>query len=637
MPTGFKIVAPTATRRTPGFDSGLDTSVSGALWTFRQAHAWRRSEHVNAVCIGSSTMWGQNAGQAPEQNLVNSLAHSFRNNCGQPQGGRFFSPPHMSGTTVLQTSNWTAGSTGTYQNFPNGLQLNALQMGGTRTISQTFVNCTGIEIYFQQGGSVGAFTVAWTGTGSGSQLVTPDNTKFSARGDGVWRSPTWTRETRTITISVSSTILNFNGMYVFDGDNTAGVRFINAAYPGTTASSYIGSGSAANFHNRMVGMFDPRLLIYMVGSNDWGADTPVATYKANVKEMIRQARASCPSNPSVLLMHQYQRYTATDPDPWSTFGDALRQIAAEVSDVDVLDISPHFPTAQAKDVDDILDSDGYHPTRRGLEFIGQLVADHLAKTLGMSSPPKSANAPAVGADPSTLSGLVSAWRTSDLSSVNGTAIATWSRYAGSQNVNLVQATGGNQPLIKANAVGGVQSLVMSTSSSDYMKSTAAWSPTLTGAITVLMVAKLGNTSTSVTSLATQTGDGYLFDGRTSTLRVGAQMDKNSILTLNAGATAVDVVSGGQRWTVYGIVYNGASSKFQTDILPLVTVPTLTNGANYGLDGLTLGADNANANIVDAEYAEILVFNRALTDNELDTSIKYLARKYGLDGVGKTSV
>jgi lysophospholipase L1-like esterase len=601
-----------------------------ALWEWAHASGWDSHEQVNVVGFGSSTMWGQNVQALPERNFLNVSQRMVSG-----RAGKYYAPPHLTGTTVTQSAGWTIS--GTMTDFNQGINTHAANFGGGAFLERTVEDTTGFQLYFQQGGSVGQFTVSIDG--GAAVAVTPTTDKFAARMDGVWTSPLLTRGNHTIKITSVGTVI-FSGMYAFDGHNSRqaaavqanpatlqGVRFINAGYPGGFASWWSGNGTPARSFTRWAALFDPKLYVVMQGSNDWGGNISVADYKAQMISAIKQLKSVSSGDPSFLLLQQYLRYAGTDPDPWPSYGVALQEIATEIPNVAFLDTSQHFPVSQEADADDLIDSDSYHPTGRGHGTIARAVADCLNRPLAaITAPPRPTFT--VGADPATLTGLVSAWRASDLVGANGTAVSTWSPYAGSQAVALVQATGGNQPTIVRPAVANGPS-VKTELSGKWLRSSAAWSTVLNGALTVLVVAKAGTPS--------NTPYGTLFDGRITTERAAVRYTGNVQVTVDAQGTTQTAMGGGHRWLVYAVVFDGAATTYRTDRTDPATLTSVTAGANYGLDGLTIGADPSNALPLDAEYAEIMVFNRALTTQEQTDSIGYLARKYALDGVGKTNV
>jgi len=72
-------------------------------------------------------------------------------------------------------------------------------------------------------------------------------------------------------------------------------------------------------------------------------------------------------------------------------------------------------------------------------------------------------------------------------------------------------------------------------------------------------------------------------------------------------------------------FDGASSSFRID----GTTDASGNAGSNGLDGLTVGARNTNANHGDYDVGEILVFFSALSTSDRDAVESFLADKWGI--------
>lgn len=112
----------------------------------------------------------------------------------------------------------------------------------------------------------------------------------------------------------------------------------------------------------------PSLVIIELGVNDMASSVPKATYKANLEEIITEARGLMDPNPSVMLLITYE---IGDPYPtaWSEYADAMTEIAASVDDVVAFDLRIAFgaPTTTLLQVDLV------HPNVTGHELIADLL------------------------------------------------------------------------------------------------------------------------------------------------------------------------------------------------------------------------------------------------------------------------
>lgn len=113
---------------------------------------------------------------------------------------------------------------------------------------------------------------------------------------------------------------------------TAGFHFQNAAVGGLTSSTYWDNGQ-----KDMVNSFKPRLIVHMVGSNDYQAGTGTSAYRSNIERAIVEANTRT-SNCRHLLVHQFRREDVTNPTyPWTDYRDQLKAIAASRMDTDFCD------------------------------------------------------------------------------------------------------------------------------------------------------------------------------------------------------------------------------------------------------------------------------------------------------------
>lgn len=591
-----------------GVLGGGERVTAPGLWWWRQAHSWRHLERVTVVCIGSSTTAGSVA-TTVERNWVTLLGQSLR---GTGPGGVSYPASRDLG--------WSF--TGTRSLVNTGLSLWSRRLASDATMSRTVPRADAITIWHKQGVGATPFTVTIDGT---PHTVTPSTSGSVERHDGVWTSPPLTPGQHAVTIAGQATIM---GMYAHDGDTARGVSVVNAGYPGTHSADYAAASAAVRTHNRAVARLNPALVVMMIGANDYALRVPVQDYKANMRVAIQRLRAGCELRPSVLLVHPYPRYDVTDPvAPWSAYGEALRELAAELDDVDMLDLSSHYPTSTTADRYGLIAPDRIHQTDRGHAWMADLIADHLQSRLSADSAPTSVGGP-VDTDPTSWPGVLAAWRSSTLTGTDGDPV-TWAPHAG-RHTSALTAPAGSAATLRLDGPAGHPAVV--TSATGRYLQTGAWSATHTGPATVIAVVKAGSAAASP--------HGNLWSGRSGTYAY-AGINGDNLLAIGAGGltgpSAGNVYCGHQRWQALGVVYDSAATVLYThdgDPQPL----PLEHGPAYGLPGFTIAANSgAGANFLDALYAELIVYDHALSADRMRAALAWLARRYGLDGVGRTSV
>jgi lysophospholipase L1-like esterase len=192
-----------------------------------------------------------------------------------------------------------------------------------------------------------------------------------------------------------------DAVYFIDGDANSGVRVYNYSWPGMVSGDFNANNTAANSSAAAITVYQsPELLVIYLGANDYGTNVNPSTYQTNISQLIDKYRASFTKPPCVLLVAHWPRYDTVAPTfSWSQYVAALRAVAASKTEswegltvpyVDVLDLTPHFPSTAALDtaneglvVANPTTGWGVHPTDRGHSWIAGLLADKLSQPTAM--------------------------------------------------------------------------------------------------------------------------------------------------------------------------------------------------------------------------------------------------------------
>lgn len=588
---------------------------SPALHAYRRGLARRHTIPADVIVVGTSTVFGTGASSV-ESGFTARLGQALRARHGVATGGCHYLPTHPG---------WTRGGSWSLANRDFGEASIALTAGAW--IERTVTTCSGFVLQFRQGTS-SASTILVSIDGAPAITVPVQQGVVSAH-DGVWRSGPLPRGTHSIRIQAPSTgTVDVGGLYALDGDEASGIRTWCGGTPAVTSAVWTPAHPAAASHWARAGALAPALLVFMVSSNDYATQVDPVVFKDNVRSAIELARLAGPHCP-VLLVHTYLRPgTGTPTHPWSAYGQRLAELATELTDVDVLDVGPHWPVDQVADEDNVISADDVHPTDTGHAWLADLVAEHLA---AVPDPPPSTG-PTLGAvDPAALTGLVSAWRAGDLPQSDGAPIASWAPYAGRETAPLTQPVTARQPTVRLDVVAGQAAARFRQPTAPYSTSgpylaTAAWATPAPSPVTVAVVARLdrpyGNAFSGIAA------------SHLSMLILGGDL----VMGMMAGPSTNGsyVVTGARRWAVYIAVYDGANSRFWQTGRAAQPVAIADHVAD-GLSGLTLGANHLGGNTGNLDVAELLVYDRALTETEAQDVLAVLARRYGIDRVGRTSV
>ena len=242
----------------------------------------------------------------------------------------------------------------------------------------------------------------------------------------------------------------------------------------------------------------------------------------------------------------------------------------------------------------------------------------------MAMSPRLLRPVASGFSPKNLSGLAGWWDASVAASLfqasNGTTAVTatddpvgyWADQSGNGR-NLTQSTNNNRPLYKPGTLNGKPVLDF-----DGSNDTLAAAFTLSQPVTILCVAQYKSNAAS---------QGTLFDGGGGTGNVMRWfLPSNASYGMFAGAQISSGTLTVTGWHVFEAVFNSTSSSMIRNGTTLQTgnVGTATPG------GVRLAVfGNGFSTPADVQFAEFVLYNRALSAAERGRVRKYLGNKYGL--------
>lgn len=357
---------------------------SAALRSWRTALGGRAYAPADIVVMGDSIGEGQGATARSRRWSDEAIAELRTRYPAGVTGGAGYVPACNYQTSY--PSDWaiTGGAAGIY-----GLGERSVQLTGTGHRISTTQKCTSFRIYYIQGATnTGPFTV--TIDGGAPTTVTPPTT--GGYGVGVWSSAALTSGSHSIVVGYGGTQTSFIlGGFFFDGDETAGIRLVDATHYGYYTDQYAADFANAGVpgNNFQVGHYlqlpaGPSLVVLALGLNDYQAGTAPSTVQAHVETVIATIKALHSSQgwfpPSFLLLAMYQRTDVTSPaHPWAEYVAAYRAIAnADPTNVACLSFTDRIDTAAQ--AFGILQSDGTHPTDKGHGFIADAVTVQLSAT-----------------------------------------------------------------------------------------------------------------------------------------------------------------------------------------------------------------------------------------------------------------
>ena len=179
-------------------------------------------------------------------------------------------------------------------------------------------------------------------------------------------------------LSVPSPFSSTATLSVVHGDRLSvqrGIRVANAGTSGATSATYLDATARGQ-----IGALAPRIVLHMIGSNDYAGGMALATYRANMVSSMDQIDAAQTVPPLHILIHPYRRVDVTPALEWSAYGEQLRSIAEQYPARAIyVNLDPAYIAVGVPGVDrnKLLDPDNVHQTDAGHAYMADLLVDAL--------------------------------------------------------------------------------------------------------------------------------------------------------------------------------------------------------------------------------------------------------------------
>lgn len=333
---------------------------------------------VNIVAMGDSITEGTGTTNAINR-WINLTQTALRYRHGLPVGAEWpfipvFPKTTATGIPVTRSGNVVADTT-------RGLAWKAGTIDTDGVVTYTFTG-TSFDLLFLKATTTGTISL----TIDGGAPVTID-TNGVTNGPGTtafrWSSGALTSGFHTVVITRAASSpagykIYLYGMLTYNGDETKGIRMLDAAYHGIS-STYWPGARIDNHVATIMAIPNVHLVVCSVGTNDYGAGNSWATYKTNIEMLVTKLRTAGYTG-SIALMNVYKG-SARDEATWAGYGDQLRQIAESDADVAYFDWRmrmPDIPSPYNAGAGLGLFNDGLHPNDAGNSYISAFMTDYLS-------------------------------------------------------------------------------------------------------------------------------------------------------------------------------------------------------------------------------------------------------------------
>lgn len=169
-----------------------------------------------------------------------------------------------------------------------------------------------------------------------------------------------------------------DGFYAYDGDEARGLRGWDAGQTGVPATALVAEASRRWY--RAFEVIQPSLVVIEIGGND-SRERSAAQVGSDVRTMIELIKARCARPPSIVLIGLWSPpWTARDP--WESYHDAFRGLAAADPDAWFFDLRTLINKTGPTDTVGGLLPDAVHPGPQASAIIAKGLFDALRPAPG---------------------------------------------------------------------------------------------------------------------------------------------------------------------------------------------------------------------------------------------------------------
>jgi len=353
---------------TAALNSTYEPQAERGLRTFHAALGQRQDTPVKIMGLGHSFMEGQGATENAKrwwERFQQIMRNRYPMFDGTTPKGRGYIPSFYVGSTLTDPVIGGSGSSTVQVNdyAPGGRSL-FIPVG--RTLTYSLVG-TKARILYTKGPSTGTMTITVDGTPQTSVA-----TAGASVIEGNWVDvPLGASGAHTLVIGATAAAIYVGGVEEYDGNETKGFQFIEAARTGWKISD-MHPILDQNFWN--VGPMD--LYICEFGINEWTAgNVSPATFKTNLDGLVARIREQS-ALASILFVIDYQNlgtYTYT----WDQMAQVYFDTAESDLNIAVLDLRRRMPNATTAAAGLGLSVSDGHPSDKGHLAYAETIASFI--------------------------------------------------------------------------------------------------------------------------------------------------------------------------------------------------------------------------------------------------------------------
>jgi lysophospholipase L1-like esterase len=262
---------------------------------------------------------------------------------------------------------WTiTGTPGTNvfaQSYGPGLR--AYQLNGGVAASLTFTG-TGCDILYAKGSWGGTMQVSVDGAAATNVPQFNATAADGFRYQGIRGLDPGVPHTVTVT---ASGVIIVAGAVIYNGDETQGIRLLEAGRSGATCATFVTNLAAVQ---AQVTTLAPSLVLVNLGTNDYNAGTTADAFQTSLQTLVRGIQTAAPNAP-VVLVAGWNPLSSTQA-AWQPYRTAVAAVAAATGAA-VFDVGARYGDARADTFG--LTIDRTHPNAAGHRLYADSLTDFL--------------------------------------------------------------------------------------------------------------------------------------------------------------------------------------------------------------------------------------------------------------------
>jgi hypothetical protein len=334
-------------------------SNAAALQYFRSQLARRESQAVDIVFIGHSLKEGEGATSVTKRGLdrFKERLRAIYQPSGVAGGYGYIAVRTLA--TTWDLSSYITVSGGSFSGlYGLGKHSRFVNASGAKVILSS-ITCTAVDVVYVQGGG-GTFSTKVDGVANGDSKATTG----SPTALKLYRVPGISGAAASHSVEVDFVSGNsiICGFMVYNGDESAGLRFWTDSQGGILSSQIIDS---TNVNMAALDVI-PNLALVVIScfANDYKTSVDPAVSKTQLQSIVSNIRAKAP-NASIVFEVEHALGNTSAAYPWSSYVQAYYSVAAADGNIAVFDFSQRLGAGVPPTLPGIIYTDSQHYTDSG--------------------------------------------------------------------------------------------------------------------------------------------------------------------------------------------------------------------------------------------------------------------------------